>query len=119
MTHLTDDAGVTGSNTVVATIENEKDPAQSVTIQYLREENAFVTSGIRVNFDEREILIPAYLVLADLQRMGVIVSAILEKLSLARDREGAFQYAARLDALDKTYVLEEYGVYMRLSEAKD
>lgn len=114
---MRDDAGLAGSNAIVATIENEKDPTQSITIQYLREENAFVTSGIRVNFDEREILIPAYLVVMDLRRMGAIISAILEKLSQAHDREGTFQYASRFDALDKTYSLARYGDYMRLSES--
>lgn len=113
---MTDDRGPVGIGTTIATIENEKNPTQSVAIQYLREENAFVTSGIKAHFDEKEILIPAYLVVMDLQRMGAIVSALLEKLSEAHDRESTFQYAPRLDALDKAYTLVEEGDYMRLSE---
>lgn len=101
-------------DTIVATIENEKNPTQVIHIQYLREENAFVTSGIRMHFDEREILIPAHLVITDLRLMGAIISTILEKLSEAHDREGSFHYASRLDALDKAYSMEAYGDYIRL-----
>jgi hypothetical protein len=116
---MTQDTVLAGSETIVATIENEKDPTQSISIQYLREENAFVTSGIKVHFDEREILIPAYLVIMDLRRMGAIISAILEKLSQAHDRDGTFEYVPQFDALDKTYTLVQYGAYMKLSEALD
>ncbi len=69
---MKDDTGLTGSSDIVATIENDKDPTQSIAMLYLREENAFVTSGIKVHFDEREILIPAYLVVMDLRLMGDI-----------------------------------------------
>jgi len=114
---MKDDTGLTGSSDIVATIENDKDPTQSIAMLYLREENAFVTSGIKVYFDEKEILIPAHLVVMDFGRMGAIVSAILEKLSQAHDRESTFQYAPRVDALDRTYTLSAYGDYMRLSES--
>lgn len=113
---MIEDKGVIESETIVASIANKEDPAQVVDIRYVREENAFVTSGIKQHFDEREILIPAYLVIKDLGLMGAIVSTILEKLSQALDREGSFEYASRLDALDKTYSVEKYGDYMRLSE---
>lgn len=116
---MTDDSELAGSNTIIATIDNEKDPSQRIAIQYLKEENAFVTSGIGLHFDERELLIPAYLVVMDLRRMGAIISAILEKLSQAHDRESTFQYAARVDALEKTYTLAPYREYMRLSEASE
>ena len=113
---MTEDTGHAGSKSIIATIENGKDATQRISIQYLREENAFVTSGIKVHFDEKEMLIPAHLVVMDLQRMGAIVSAILEKLSQAHDREGTFRYASRIDALDRAYTLVEQGDYMRLSE---
>lgn len=108
-----------GSATMVAAIQNEKNPAQRIEIHYVREENAFVTSGIRMYFDEREILIPAYLVVMDLRRMGAIVSAIVEKLSEAHDRESTFQYAPAFDALDKRYTLAPYGEYIKLCEAPE
>jgi hypothetical protein len=113
------DACLIDSNDIVATIQNETDPTQTIRIHYLREENAFVTSGIKAHFDEKEILIPAHLVVMDLQLMGAIISAILEKLSQTHEREGTFQYAPRFDALDKTYTLALYGGYMRLSETNE
>ena len=51
--------------------------------------------------------------------MGVIVSEILEKLSRARDGETTFEYASRLQVLDKVYSLEDDGEYMLLSVAEE
>jgi hypothetical protein len=113
------DSGLGGSNTMVATIENDKDPTQSISIHYLREENAFVTSGIKAHFDEKEILIPAHLMVIDLQLIGTVVSAILEKLSQAHDRDGTFEYVPQFDVIGRTYTLVAYGDYMRLSEMVD
>ncbi|MBW1735252.1 MAG: hypothetical protein JRJ09_11825 [Deltaproteobacteria bacterium] len=104
-----------GSDEIIATIGNRDDKAQNVQIRYLRDENAFVTSGIRLLFREREILIPAELVVVDFHLMGAIVSAILERLSQARDMETTFQYEPRFQVLDKTYSLEEWGEYVRLT----
>jgi len=114
---MTDDDGLIDSPDIVATIENDKDPAQSVRIHYLREESAFVTMGIREHFDEKEILIPAQLMVIDFQLIGTIVSAILEKLSQAHDRDSTFEYAPQFDVLGRIYTLAPYGDYMRLSQA--
>ncbi|MCD6306067.1 MAG: hypothetical protein J7M32_07240 [Deltaproteobacteria bacterium] len=117
---MTEDRGLPdGKSTTIATIENHMEPSQTIAIQYLREENAFVTSGIRIHFDEREILIPAYLVIMDLNLMGAIVSTILEKISQAHDMDTAFFYARRFDVLDKTYGMEVYGDYIKLFEPVD
>ena len=75
---MRDANGMTGSDDIVATIENTKDPTQRIALYYLREENAFVTSGIQHHFGEKEILIPAHLVIMDSQLIGSIISAILE-----------------------------------------
>ena len=80
---MTDDTGPAGSNDIIATIGNKEDQTQNIDIRYLSDENAFVTSGIKLHFGEREILIPSQLVLVDFQLIGAIVSAILEKLSQA------------------------------------
>ncbi len=53
--------------------------------------------------------------LVDFQLIGAIVSAILEELSQARDMESTFDYVPRFHVLDKTYSLEEWGAYMKLS----
>ena len=112
---MTDDIDPAGSNDIIATIGNREDPTQNIDIRYLRDDNAFVTSGIKFLFGEREILIPSQLVIMDFQLIGAIVSAILEKLSQAHDLNSTFQYAPRFNVLDKTYSLEEWGAYMKLS----
>ena len=116
---MTDAAGPMDETDIVATIQNEKDPSQSIRIHYLREENAFVTSGIKVHFGEKEILIPAQLMVINFQLMGAIISAILEKLSQACDRDSTFEYIPQFDVLGKTYTLVPHGDYIRLSEGVD
>lgn len=102
--------------TIVGTIENQNDPSQRIDIKYIQGNNSFVTSGIYTQFAEKEISIPGHLVVMDFQLMGAIVSEILEKLSLARDGETTFEYATRLQVLDKLYSLEDEGEYMMLKE---
>jgi hypothetical protein len=112
---MADDTDPGESNDIIATIGNKEDPTQNIDVRYLSDENAFVTSGIKLHFDEREILIPSQLVIMDFQLIGAIVSAILEKLSQARDMESTFDYAPQFHVLDKTYSLESCGEYMKLS----
>ncbi len=107
------------TDTIVATIENKDNPSESILIRYVREKNAFVTSGIKGHFGEKEILIPAHLVVIDFQLIGAIVSAILEKLSCAREQDSTFDYVPRFDVLDKTYTLEDFGDYVRLSQISE
>ena len=52
---------------------------------------------------------------SDFQLIGTIVSAIMEKLSQARDMDSTFSYVRQFDVLDKTYTLEEYGGYVKLA----
>ena len=107
-----EDTGRSGG--VVATIKNSQSPGQSIDILYRREENAFVTSGIQRYFAEKEILIPTHLVALDLNLIGTIISAILEELSRASEKDGAFVYAPQFEVMDKTYTLTEEEAYMRL-----
>jgi hypothetical protein len=101
---------------VIATIENSRNPEQSVDVVYVREDNAFVTSGIKACFAEKELLIPAHMVLSDFNLMGAIISAILEKLSKACESESSFHYEPSFEVLDRSYTLKEQGEYMRLEE---
>jgi hypothetical protein len=103
-----------GQNQVIATITNRQNPEQSVKIKYLKTENAFITSGIQAHFGMKEILIPTHLVAVDFQLIGAIVSAILERISVARETDAPFAYANRFEVLDKSYTLAEYGDYMKL-----
>jgi hypothetical protein len=98
----------------IASIRNQRNPDQVVHIVYLRGESAFATSGISRWFAEREILIPAHLVVRDLELVGAILSAVLERLSLACESEGVFQYEPRFEVLETEYGLVPHGEYMRL-----
>jgi len=102
---------------VIATIENRNNPTQVVKIRYVKAENAFVTSGIQEHFRQRELMIPAHLVVANLQLIGAIVSAILERLSIAHETQVQFQYAASFQALGKMYTLTEYEEFMKLEDS--
>ena len=102
------------SNPTIGTIENKDNPAQKVDISYLRDENAFVTSGIRTHLGMKEILVPVHLIAKDFQLMGTIISAIMERISRAQESNADFQYAASFEVLGRHYTLTEYGDFMRL-----
>jgi hypothetical protein len=110
----TDELEDTDQNQVIAIITNQQNPEQSVKIKYLRTEDAFITSGIQAHLGMKEILIPAHLVAVDFQLIAAIISAILERISLARETDAPFAYANRFEVLDKRYTLAEYGKYMKL-----
>jgi hypothetical protein len=112
MEENSNDTGSAGD--LIGTITNQRNPGQSVLIRYLRVENAFVTEGIQTHLGVKEILIPAHLVAIDFQLIGAIVSAILERISLAQETQTPFAYANRFEVLDKAYTLTEYGEYMKL-----
>ncbi len=112
---MTSETNLNETDEIIATIENRDKPGQAVAIKYLRDRSAFVTSGIRTYFDEKEILIPAHLAAIDFQLIGTIVSAILEKLSQAQEMETTFDYEPRFEVMDKVYSLTECGEYMELS----
>jgi hypothetical protein len=88
-----------------------------VKIRYVKAENGFCTIGFREYFGQREVLISTHLVAADLQLMGTILSAILERLSVAEESGVSFQYAQRFDVLDKSYTLTEWNEFMKLEES--
>lgn len=104
---------------VIARIENRRDRNQVIELHYARALNGFITSGIRVYFGHKEILIPAHLVIRDLHLMGAIVSAILERISQAEESEISFSYARRFKVLEQEYELSEQQEYMRLSRMSD
>jgi hypothetical protein len=103
-----------GSEKIIGTIANKANPEQVVTIKYLRHENAFVTAGIQKHMGVKEILVPVHLVAKDFQLIGSIISAILERISQAKETGVAFQYAPRFEVLGKIYSLTEYGEYVKL-----
>ncbi len=94
---------------VVATIENQQNPNQRIDLVYLPEENGFSTDGIRKHFDLPEILIPAHLIAQDMHMMGAIVSTILERVSLACERDAAFEYVSRFQVMGREFTLAPRG----------
>ena len=105
---------------IIGTIQNSRNPEQSIIIKYLKEENAFVTSGIEEQLGVKDILIPAHLVAVDFRLIGAIISTILEKISQAYEKDSTFDYVSKFEVLDKVYSLTEYkggGVYPNLFDA--
>ncbi len=102
---------------VIASIRNSHNSSQVIEITYLQEENGFATSGIRRHFDEREILIPAYLVVKDIRLMGAIVSAILERLSQAQEAGIPFTFTSHFEVLGQNYEMRSRGEYLVLEVA--
>ena len=112
---ISDHTEFDSTNGIIATIENRNNPSQIIAIKYLPDEQAFVTSGISTNFYEKEILIPAHLLVVDFELMGTIISVILEEISLAHELETTFEYPPSFEVMDMTYLLTSHGEYMRLS----
>ncbi len=104
---------------IIATIENKNNPSQSIAIKYLSEEKAFVTSGIQTHFGEKEIMMPAHLIVINFDLMGAIVSSILEQLSTAKEMEATFEYSHKFEVMDKVYIMSEYGEYIKLEENEE
>ena len=102
---------------IIASITNTADSSQVIEIKYLREKSAFCTSGIQPSLGFKEILIPVYMVAKDIQLVGAIISAILERISLAAEAGAAFTYAERFEVLGKQYTLSEEGGFMILEDA--
>lgn len=111
---MTSDTSGNAPSRVIASINNRNNPDQSIDLVYLSGENGFATSGIRANFDLPEILIPAHMVAMDLQLIGAIVSAILERISRACEKDAVFEYASRFEAMGREYTFSPHGPYMKL-----
>lgn len=101
---------------IIATIANRNNPSQVISIKYLRSESAFCTSGVQSFLGYKEILIPVYLVAKDLQLIGAIISAILERISQAGETGATFVYERRFEVLGRQYTLTEEGEYMKLED---
>lgn len=116
---MTEQDELDGTDEIIATIENKDNPSQSISLKYLSSDNAFITSGIQRHFGEKEILIPSHLVVINLDLMGTIVAAILEKLSKAHDDEKSFEYVSSFEVMGKKYSMMEDGDFMKLVQEDD
>ncbi|MFP4036002.1 MAG: hypothetical protein ACLFUE_00635 [Desulfobacteraceae bacterium] len=115
---MTDQTGDRSDPRVIATIENQQNPGQVISIVYVPEENGFATSGIRTHFELPEILIPAHLVAQDLELMGSIVSAILEKISKAWESESTFTYSSSFEVMGRSFTMAPHGRYVKLDSGE-
>ena len=111
---MTDSNEMNRDDQVIGTLTNRWSPGEGIKIIYLRSENAFCTSGIRSFLNMKEILIPVYLVANDFELVGAIISAILERMSVAKETEVPFEYARRFEVMDRAYTLTESGDFMKL-----
>lgn len=105
---------LSASEQIIGKILNKDNPEQVVAIQYLRQESAFVTSGMKTHLGVKEILIPVHLVALDFQLVGAILSAILEKISHSHEMDLSFHYVSRFQVMGKEYSLTEYGEFMKI-----
>jgi hypothetical protein len=105
-----------GTDQIIATISNKDNPSQVISIKYVKSENAFCTSGIRDYLGVKEILIPVHMVAKDIQLIGTILSAIMERISQANEVGTPFVYAQRFEVLGRQYTLTEVGEYMKLED---
>jgi hypothetical protein len=101
---------------IIATITNRNNPSQVISIKYLKPENAFCTSGIQDYLGMKEILIPVHMVAKDLQLIGTILSAIMERISQSNETGTTFVYAQRFEVLGRHFTLTEVGEYMKLED---
>ena len=100
---------------IVATIGNQKNPAQVVEIVHLPEQQIFITRGVATHFQIKEIAVPQSLMLADIQQMTVVLSYLLERIATAADLQLPFRYDPEFDLGDSRFSLKESGDYMVLA----
>ena len=100
---------------VVATIGNQKNPAQVVEIVHLPKEGIFITRGIATHFRIKDIAVPQSLMLAEIQEMTEVLSYLLERIATAADLALPFRYDPEFDIGSNSYSLEESGDYMFLT----
>ena len=116
---MTEQSNLNSTDGIIATIENKDNPSQSISLKYLPGENAFVTSGIQTHFGEKDILIPSHLVVINLDLMGAIIAAILEKISKACEDEKSFEYASSFEVMGNKYSMIESDEFMKLVQEDD
>jgi hypothetical protein len=104
---------------VIATIRNQKNSNEAVDIVYLPSFNSFITEGIYAIFGQKEILIPVYMVLKDLDLVGAIVSTILEDMSLSRENGENFRFVEHFELMGKNYKIEEKELWVELMEQRE
>ena len=100
---------------VIATIGNQKNPAQVVEIVHLPEKGIFITRGVADHFRIKDIAVPQDLMLAEIHEMTGVLSYLLERIATAADLNLPFRYDPEFEVGDSRYNLQESGAYMLLT----
>jgi hypothetical protein len=100
---------------IVATIANQKNPAQVVEIVHLAEKGLLVTRGINSHFGLKEIAIPQDVMIPAIHEMTAVLSYILERIATADDLKIPFRYDPEFKLGDNAYTLQESEDFMILS----
>ena len=104
-----------GEEIIIATIGNQKNPAQMVEILHLPEKEIFVTRGIATHFQIKDIAVPQDLMLAEIHEMTGVLSYLLERIATAADLRLPFRYDPEFDLGDSQFSLQAKGDYMILT----
>jgi hypothetical protein len=96
-----------GQELIVATIANQKNPAQVVHIVHQPDRYNFVTRGISVHFGLKEIAVPQNLMLPAIEEMTEVLSYILERIATANDLSLPFRYDPEFKLGNRNYILQE------------
>jgi hypothetical protein len=108
----------TDNGMVVATIGNQKNPAQIVEIVHVPEREIFVTRGITTHFQIKDIAVPQTLMLTSIHEMTGVLSHLLECIATATDLNLPFRYDPEFEVEKSTYRLQDSGDFMMLSRAE-
>lgn len=104
---------------VIARIQNRLNKDQCVNLVYLPSMGVFITEGIFQVFGIKEIVIPSYLVIKDLELIGSILSTILEDMARCAERGQNYKMIERFELFGKNYVIDEKPLYFELSEERE
>ncbi|MBW1982678.1 MAG: hypothetical protein JRJ12_15815 [Deltaproteobacteria bacterium] len=107
-----------GSEIVIATIANQKNPSQVVEIIHLPATHIFLTRGIANHFHLKEIAVPQDIMLAEIHEMTSVLSYLLEHIATAADLNLPFRYDPQFQVGEHEYHLEDSGQYMLLSRKR-
>lgn len=104
---------------VIAKIENRLNKNQFVNLVYLPSMNSFITDGIYEMFGYKEILVPAYMVIKDIELVGAIISTLLEDMTVCFEKGLAYKGVGKFELFGSRYTLDERDLFYELTEEKE
>ena len=101
---------------IVATIANQKNPAQVIEIIHQPEKGIFLTRGISIHFGLKEIAVPQNIMLPAIQELTGALSYLLERIATADDLKLPFRYDPEFKLDNSNYIIEESEDFMILTQ---